>query len=106
LGGKRIGIEDVGERHFGAGCCGSQLLPIGTIQGGMTGMPNIISIIAHTVYPANISLVFNGSRFQKGIPRIHSAIGPIGYVEQYIVVAPFGIHGVSGPLRKAQIVTD
>ena len=85
----------------GAGFSRSHYFPFGVDNHRVARIADSGDILSHPVYAGHISLVFDGTGLQQGLPHIASVSRPIGAVDEQIIIAP-----VAAEYRKPQVVTN
>jgi hypothetical protein len=69
---------------------------------------NALAVRTHPVDTYNNRLIFNGPRWQQGVPMGNSTVGPIGQITQDVVFRALIVRvpGIAGRFRKTQVVAN
>jgi hypothetical protein len=69
-------------------------------------MKNMVIVVSNPVDPDDIALIFDGSRYEQRFVGMVPDFGPVGNVNEHIVIEfPIG-EAVPAPDRKPKVVTD
>lgn len=73
------------------------------MNGTRSAIVSTYMILPHSIDANDISLILDGTSWEKSIPCQSTLLGPVGYADEYII--GIGI-GKTRPNREAQIVAD